>query len=87
MPDEATFAAFGELPDDEPVIMLNLLEYADVPKILAIVDAVLQPRQPMAPEELVELSELPLSLQLGFRAISAKSRHFQVSANHVFFRL
>ncbi len=29
MPDEATFAAFGELPDDEPVVMLNLLEYAD----------------------------------------------------------
>ncbi len=29
MPDEETFAALGELPDDEPVVMLNLLEYAD----------------------------------------------------------
>jgi hypothetical protein len=27
MPDEATFAAFGELRDDEPVVMLNLLRF------------------------------------------------------------
>ena len=27
LPDEATFAALGNLPDDEPVIMLNLLEF------------------------------------------------------------
>lgn len=26
--DEATFAALAELPDDEPVVMLNLLEFA-----------------------------------------------------------
>lgn len=29
LPDEATFAALGNLPDDEPVVMLNLLELAD----------------------------------------------------------
>jgi uncharacterized protein (DUF1330 family) len=29
LPDEATLEALGELPDDEPVVMLNLLEYAD----------------------------------------------------------
>jgi uncharacterized protein (DUF1330 family) len=29
LPDETTLAALGELPDDEPVVMLNLLEYAD----------------------------------------------------------
>ena len=29
LPDEATFAALGNLPDDEPVVMLNLLEFAD----------------------------------------------------------
>ena len=29
LPDEATLTALGELPDDEPVVMLNLLEYAD----------------------------------------------------------
>ena len=27
LPDEATFAALGNLPDDEPVVMLNLLEF------------------------------------------------------------
>ena len=27
LPDEATFAALGDLPDDEPVVMLNLLEF------------------------------------------------------------
>ena len=27
LPDEATFAALGSLPDDEPVVMLNLLEF------------------------------------------------------------
>ncbi len=27
LPDEATLAALGNLPDDEPVIMLNLLEF------------------------------------------------------------
>ena len=32
------------------------------PTVLAIVDAVLQPRQPMAPEKLVERSELPVSV-------------------------
>ncbi len=29
MPDEAAFAALAEQPDDKPVVMLNLLEYAD----------------------------------------------------------
>ena len=29
LPDAATFAALGNLPDDEPVVMLNLLELAD----------------------------------------------------------
>jgi uncharacterized protein (DUF1330 family) len=29
LPDEATLESLGELPDDEPVVMLNLLEYAD----------------------------------------------------------
>ncbi|MEM7015781.1 MAG: DUF1330 domain-containing protein [Pseudomonadota bacterium] len=29
MPDEASFAALGDLPDDEPVAMLNLLEFTD----------------------------------------------------------
>lgn len=28
LPDDATFAALGELPDDAPVVMLNLLEFA-----------------------------------------------------------
>ena len=32
------------------------------PKILAIIDAVLQPRQPMAPEKLIENGKLPVSL-------------------------
>ncbi len=27
--DDATFAALAELPDDEPLVMLNLLEYTD----------------------------------------------------------
>ena len=29
LPDRATLEALGALPDDEPVVMLNLLEYAD----------------------------------------------------------
>lgn len=29
MPDETTLAALGELADDEPVVMLNLLEFID----------------------------------------------------------
>jgi uncharacterized protein (DUF1330 family) len=29
LPDETTLEALAELPDDEPVVMLNLLEYAD----------------------------------------------------------
>ena len=29
MPDEAAFAALAGQPDDKPVVMLNLLEYAD----------------------------------------------------------
>jgi uncharacterized protein (DUF1330 family) len=29
LPDERTLEALGALPDDEPVVMLNLLEYAD----------------------------------------------------------
>ena len=29
LPDDATLAALGELPDDAPVVMLNLLEYAN----------------------------------------------------------
>lgn len=28
LPDDATLAALGQLPDDEPVVMLDLLEYA-----------------------------------------------------------
>ena len=27
LPDDATFAALGDLPDDDPVVMLNLLEF------------------------------------------------------------
>ena len=27
LPDDATFAALGALPDDDPVVMLNLLEF------------------------------------------------------------
>ena len=27
LPDDATFAALGDVPDDDPVVMLNLLEF------------------------------------------------------------
>ena len=30
LPENATLAELGKLPDDTPVVMLNLLEFADV---------------------------------------------------------